>query len=304
MKKNLLPSFEDKPSANWPWASAPPADPSEMPGGKPWPKITIVTPSYNQGQYLEETIRSVLLQDYPNLEYIVIDGGSTDISVEIIRKYESYLTYWESRPDRGQSHAINKGFAQATGQIMGWINSDDGLLPGALRTVALTMNESELMVAGGCLVANAFNDPEGKYSLKKPDWRKMLYQGNTLWQPGVFWKRSLWEKAGPLREELHYIMDHDLFLRMQFHLDKVKFIDVPLALARVQPEQKTRPENLRQIAAEKEKVALENARRAGTPRMVWFLKSWYIRSRKNFPASGRLADLFPSRALWSALFNT
>ena len=101
-----------------------------------YPKITVVTPNYNYGHYLEETIRSVLLQGYPNLEYIIIDGGSTDNSVEIIKKYESYVTYWESKPDRGQTHAINKGLERATGEIFNWINSDDILMPGALLAIA------------------------------------------------------------------------------------------------------------------------------------------------------------------------
>ena len=102
-----------------------------------YPRISIVTPSYNQGQFIEQTIRSVLLQNYPNLEYIIIDGGSTDNTVETIEKYEQYITYWVSEPDRGQSHAINKGFARCTGEIMAWLNSDDLYLPSALKSLEL-----------------------------------------------------------------------------------------------------------------------------------------------------------------------
>src|SRR5438309_6203079 len=120
----------------WPWTEGAAPLGELMGDGSPWPRITIVTPSYNQGRFLEETIRSVLLQGYPNLEYMVIDAASTDESVEIIRKYERWLAYWVSEKDRGQTHAINKGLAKATGEIFSYLNSDDLLAPGALAAVA------------------------------------------------------------------------------------------------------------------------------------------------------------------------
>ena len=212
-------------SDNWPWQPAASPQPPGLAALK-WPRITIVTPSYNQGAYLEETIRSVLLQQYPNLEYIVIDGGSTDNSVDIIRKYAHQLTYWESQPDRGQSHAINKGFARATGDIMGWINSDDGMLPGALHTVATRLTTDDELLVGACTVADGFADRHNAaYSLKTPTFERMIYRGNTLWQPGVFWPRRLWELAGPLSESLHYTMDYDLFMRMMPHVRQMVLVD-------------------------------------------------------------------------------
>ena len=120
----------------WPLTEETPQLPDTMPDGQPWPGVSIVTPSYNQGRFIEETIRSVLLQGYPDLEYIIIDNSSVDNSVEIIRKYEKWLTYWVSEPDKAQSQAINKGFEKATSEIYAWLNSDDYLLKDALKNVA------------------------------------------------------------------------------------------------------------------------------------------------------------------------
>ncbi|GAI34604.1 unnamed protein product, partial [marine sediment metagenome] len=125
----------------WPWIEESPQLPDTLPDGSLWPRVSIITPSYNQGQFIEETIRSVLLQGYANLEYIIMDGGSTDDSVEIIRKYEPWLTYWVSEPDRGQAHAIDKGFARSTGEILAWLNSDDTYLPGAIAKSVRLLND-------------------------------------------------------------------------------------------------------------------------------------------------------------------
>src|SRR5882672_2272557 len=141
MKLVQYPGLSDLPQppaakVGWPWTEATDSLPELRSNGQPWPKVTIVTPSYNQGEFLEETIRSVLLQGYPNLEYIIIDGGSTDRSVEIIRRYEKWLAHWVSERDRGQSDAINKGFSRSTGDICAYLNSDDVYLPHALLSVA------------------------------------------------------------------------------------------------------------------------------------------------------------------------
>jgi len=127
--------------AGWPWTKESPQLPDAMPDGHPSSRVSIVTPSYNQEQFIEETVRSVLLQGYPNLEYIITDGGSTDDSVDTIHKHEPWLAYWVSEPDRGQAHGINKGFLRSGGDILGWINTDDTYEKGAVSLVAAFMAE-------------------------------------------------------------------------------------------------------------------------------------------------------------------
>ncbi len=185
-----------------------------------YPKVTIVTPSYNQAQFLEETILSVLNQDYPNLEYIIVDGGSTDGSVEIIRKYEERLAWWVSEPDSGQSEAINKGFAHATGDIFNWLNSDDILYPDAIRIAVHFMNkhpECEV-VFGNRVVINSkgriidvvepvsLNKTLAKFALRIP-------------QETTFFTAKLWRRVNGLNESLHFVMDSDLWYRFMRETD-------------------------------------------------------------------------------------
>lgn len=182
------------------------------------PTISIVTPSYNQGQFIEETIRSILLQGYPNLEYIIIDGGSADGSVDIIRKYADRLDYWVSKRDRGSAHAINKGFARAHGEIFGWLNSDDFLLPGAISRVVEMHKKYPTAVAwvGGCYRI----DPDGRilssiipYGLDRDslaDWGRRGF----FYQPSCFFAAQAWHKIGALDESLHFAFDVDLWLRL------------------------------------------------------------------------------------------
>lgn len=176
------------------------------------PKITVVTPSYNQGAFLEQTILSVLGQLYDNLEYIVIDGGSTDDSAAVIQRYESSLAYWVSEKDRGQSEALNKGFSRATGDILCWLNSDDFLLPGALHEVARQFREPVDLIYGNCL---SFSDKGTRSIVNRPPQhdRDLLALVDYIVQPSTFWRRSLWEKTGPLNEAIHYAFDWEWFLR-------------------------------------------------------------------------------------------
>jgi glycosyltransferase involved in cell wall biosynthesis len=245
---NKIPQIEDLPKADrhgWPWTEALQLIREAALESHDWPKISIVTPSYNQGQYLEETIRSVLLQGYPNLEYIIIDGGSTDSSVEIIKKYEPWLTYWESKKDAGQSQAINKGFAQSTGEIMAWINSDDFYAPGAFSYVARAfLNQETFWVAGithkvdssGNIIAQG-----KKYEESLENW----HVGAPYLQPGIFWRRQLWQKSGQLDESLHYSFDYDLLMRFIQYQPFAYWIDQHIANFRIHSESKSGKDQLK-----------------------------------------------------------
>ena len=204
----------------WPWTQESPQLLDVTPGASPWPRISIVTPSYNQAQFIEETIRSVLLQGYPNLEYIIIDGGSTDGSVEIIRKYKDYLAFWVSEKDNGQSQAINKGFANSSGAILGWINADDILKPKALRFVSENLKDlsKPAWLVGSTEIINSIGL---SLSVRSPgditresilDWPK-----NWFPQQSTFWTKAMRDVVGPLDESLHYSMDFAIWLAMIEH---------------------------------------------------------------------------------------
>jgi glycosyltransferase involved in cell wall biosynthesis len=184
-------------------------------GNASQPRISIVTPSFNQAQYLGATLESVLGQSYPNLEYIVLDGGSSDSSREIIARKQNRLAFWRSHPDGGQAVAINEGFERATGAVFGWLNSDDLYVPGALLQVAEVLRRQigePIVCYGAC---ELFWDGTNRRELRPAvafDRRK-LELVDFLDQPSVFWTRAAWEKVGPLDETLHYAFDWDWFLR-------------------------------------------------------------------------------------------
>ena len=186
-----------------------------------FPKISIVIPSFNQGQYLEETIVSIIDQQYPDLELFVVDGGSTDGSVDIIRKYEQYVTWWVSEKDKGQSDAINKGFARAKGDIISWICSDDLLVADTLKTAALHFLKADKkigLIHGGAIVFELHGVKERRFTYQQPV-KEAYLSGIVFPQPASFFRKSFFDKAGPLDDGLHYGMDYDLYVRLSLLCD-------------------------------------------------------------------------------------
>jgi len=180
------------------------------------PLTSIITPSFNQAKYLQRTIESVLSQDYPNLEYIIIDGGSQDGSLEIIRQYESELVYWESITDKGQTDAINKGFAKATGKYLGWLNSDDIYQPGSVKeAVGFLEAHPEIgLVYGDCSFIDAQDRTIGRFPAAQTDYERLRRGYVHIPQQSSFFRRALWEKVGPLDPSFYFAMDYDLWVRL------------------------------------------------------------------------------------------
>jgi glycosyltransferase involved in cell wall biosynthesis len=201
-------------------------------------KISIVTPSFNQAAFLERTIRSVLNQNYPNLEYIIVDGGSTDGSVDIIRKYENHLAYWVSEKDRGQTHALNKGFQRATGEIVAWINSDDMYCPKVFEVAAQAfMADPALdMVYGNLLVMDG--QDRILRPIRGPYWWPSLVMISMTLQPAAFWTRRLFKTYGCLDERFRFAMDHEFFCRVGKDL-RTLYLNRDIVFFRSHPDQKT-----------------------------------------------------------------
>ena len=203
------------------------------------PKISIVTPSLNQGQFIERTILSVLNQDYPNIEYIVMDGGSTDNTLKILKKYEDRLI-WKSEPDKGQSDAINKGFRTITGEIIGWLNSDDVYRPGALFTIAkyFIAHPDVGMMYGDCNRIDINDNHIGFFKAEPFNLKRYLNGADIIPQQSTFFRKRVLDKAGCLDPSLHYAMDLDLFVRIARDYI-VEYVPVHIASFRTIPGQKS-----------------------------------------------------------------
>lgn len=259
------PSLSDLPPAppeksGWPWTEESPRLPISMPDCRSWPRISIVTPSYQQGPFIEETLRSVLLQGYPDIEYVVMDGGSKDESLSIIEKYSRCLTHFSSERDKGQSDALNKGFRKTTGAILGWLNSDDVLTPGTLESVAVeAAKEIQLpkLLAG----TSEYRDVSGSkviYDVSNvPSTMEELFDyayGCYFAQPSVFFTRSAWATAGELNTDLHFTMDLEYWIRVT-SIGSIHKINRKLSWMRMHEDAKTFRERKKVMAEVKEVLA-------------------------------------------------
>ncbi|MBI2000177.1 MAG: glycosyltransferase [candidate division NC10 bacterium] len=255
----------------WPWTEESPPVPDRMPDGRPWPRVSIVTPSYNQDSFLEETIRSVLLQGYPDLEYLVMDGGSTDGSVDIIRRYSPWLASWVSELDRGQTHAINKGLGRVTGEIVAWLNADDTYMPGAFSTVAAVMSPGggPAFVYADCRQIDEASRPLGVYRGACDGLESFHLFRAHVHQPTIFFRRALLEEVGSLDESLDFAMDVEFYMRVAARHD-FRYIPGVLANFRIHPASKTSQDFLGSI---RERIAVGRRHRgaAGLLRRLRYL---------------------------------
>lgn len=232
-------------------------------------RLTVITPSYNQAAYLEATLSSVLTQDQPGLEYIVIDGASTDNSPDIIRGYASRLAFWVSEPDAGQAAAINKGLRRAQGEIVAWLNSDDTYRPGAVAAaVGFLAAHPEVDVVYGDV---DFVDPAGQRLGTMPAWdfdpQLQVCATNLIPQPATFFRRALYERVGGLDETLHLALDYDLWVRMVLAGGKFAHVPQVWATYRLHPASKTQAQ-AGQFAAEVRRV-LDKAFATGGAPTAW-----------------------------------
>lgn len=250
------------------------------------PKISIVTPSFNQGRFLEETILSVLNQHYPNLEYMIIDGGSTDETVEVIRRYEKHLDFWVSEKDRGQVDAINKGLAKTTGDIFAFINSDDVYLPGTFSAIAeyFETHPAGEWVCGDTILFGDGSPTQLTRANVPKSAAQCLSWAYTAPQPGHFWKRGLVQDG--FDEAWPYDFDHDMYVRLLLAGHKCEHIPLPFAAYRLHPVSKTIAEGHHQIAEFERSAEVYENRLEGADRR-WCRSTRFLRLSFAASESGR-----------------
>jgi glycosyltransferase involved in cell wall biosynthesis len=233
---SYLPTVDDG-KHGWPWTSDTPDSEADFDDSLDWPRITVVTGTYNQGPFIEETIRSVALQGYPNLEYMIFDGGSTDETVAIIEKYDGVIDYWESKSDRGHGHAVNKGYGRATGDIVASLNSDDIYTPGALLRVGKAFMDSPGCASvSGKMRLETLNHETINVKRPQPfDPEHYFRGGMNPGHPAVFLSKSTINSVGPVDESMDTSWDRDYWIRLGLRLPEAVHIEVPeeLAIARL-----------------------------------------------------------------------
>ena len=286
---------------------------------KTHPKISIIVPSYNQGNYLEETLVSIISQNYTNMELIVIDGESTDNSVEIIKRYENRIAYWVSEKDNGQADAINKGLSKATGDWVSWLNSDDCYMPHALEYIfnEVDYDQYDFLYGNGFIGTEMIFAQENRYSAKSKrelkDILKFFYhESHIIPSQSVFIRKRVINAIGLLNEDLHYCMDLDWFCRIYLYTQKRFFYEKAICFYRINDTTKTSTGSNRMkheaiTIAEKYSIYLNVTERRELAHLIAYYKillQYMERSKKDFLSLLYIALRFPFRAIYHITFKT
>ena len=286
----------------WPWTEESLGLPEQNPAGKPWPRLTVVTPSFNHGRFIEETIRSILLQGYPNLEYFIFDGGSSDQTVQIIEKYASWVDFWVSEPDRGQSAAINRGLRMGSGALATWINSDDMLSKNALsRHFSAHEFSPGVLYVGDCTNIDEAGDVLSQHRARIESlldlvrvaaiWEKAGY----ICQQEVMFPLDLAMRVGGLNEHNHYSMDYELWGELFLAGCQVRYTGIPFGVFRRHQHQKSQ-QSAKQVESTLAVAATLIERATFPPDTKQALLADLERYRREYPEtlwknSGRLTQM-------------